>query len=187
MKKVIQMLVTLSLIGVVSGGVLSKLNGWAQPKIAAHRKAETERAIFIVQPNAKIYEKVEEVDFELYRVFEDSTTQVGYAMVYQGNGFAGNMRVMAGVTNDVSHIVGIQILEQTETPGLGTKVTEEPFTRQFIDLSTNPQVDYVKGVPPTNDNEIQAITGATISSKSVVAIINGGILKLKELVERGNL
>ena len=187
MKKVIQMLLTLSLIGVVSGGVLSKLNGWAQPKIAAHRKAETERAIFVVQPDAKIYKRVKDLEFELYRVYEDSTTQIGYAMVYQGNGFAGNMRVMAGVTNDISHIVGIQILEQTETPGLGTKVTEEPFTKQFIDLSTNPQVDYVKGVPPTNENEIQAITGATISSKAVVAIINSGLVELKEIIERGNL
>ena len=187
MKKIIQMLVVLSLIGVISGGVLSQLNGWAQPKIAAHRKAATEKAIFIVQPDGKSYERVEGVDFELYKVFDDSTTQVGFAMVYEGNGFAGNMRVMAGLNNNASKLVGIQVLEQTETPGLGTKVTEEPFTKQFIDLSTLPQVDYVKGEPPTKENEIQAITGATISSKSVVAILNGGIMKLKELVEGGNL
>lgn len=187
MKKVIQMLVTLSFIGIVSGGVLSQLDKWAQPKIAAHRKAATEKAIFIVQPEGKTYKRVEGVEFELYKVFDDSTAQVGYAMVYEGNGFAGNMRVMAGLNNDVSKLVGVQILEQTETPGLGTKVTEEPFTKQFVDLSTSPQVNYVKGVPPANDNEIQAITGATISSKSVVAILNGGIMKLKELVERGNL
>lgn len=187
MKNVIQMLLTLFVIGVISGGVLSQLSGWAAPKIAAHRKAETERAIFVVQPSGKTYGRVEGVDFELYKVFDDSTAQIGYAMVYEGNGFAGNMRVMAGFNNDVSKMVGVQILEQTETPGLGTKVTEEPFTKQFINLSTNPQVDYVKGVPPTKDNEIQAITGATISSKSVVAILNGGIMKLKELTERGNL
>ena len=46
MKLVIHMLLTLSFIGVVSGGLLSQINEWAEPKIAAHRKAATEEAIF---------------------------------------------------------------------------------------------------------------------------------------------
>lgn len=187
MKIVIQMILTLSIIGVVSGGVLSQLNGWAQPKIAAHRKAETERAIFVVQPEAKKYTKVEGIDFELYKVFNENDEQTGFAMVYQGNGFAGNMRVMAGLNNDATEITGIEVLEQTETPGLGTKVTEEPFGKQFLGLSTNPKIEYVKGVAPSKPNEIQAVTGATISSKSVVAILNAGVARVKEMVAGGNL
>ena len=59
MKLVIHMLVTLTIIGVISGGVLSGINGWAEPKIIANRKAETERAIFVVQKEATNYKKVE--------------------------------------------------------------------------------------------------------------------------------
>ena len=63
---------------------------------------------------------------------------------------------------------------------LGTKIVEEPFTKQFIGLVSSPQIDWVKGVAPSKDNEIQAITGATISSVAVVDIINAGIAKVRE-------
>ena len=83
--------------------------------------------------------------------------------------------------------LALEILEQVETPGLGTKVTETPFTDQFKQLKTSPLINWVKGVEPENPNEIQAITGATISSKAVVAIINSGIEKMKKLRDNGGL
>lgn len=187
MKTVIKMLATLALIGIVSGAVLSELSGWAAPKIEAHRKAATEQAIYMVQPNAKDYQKVETVDFELYKVFDENKNEIGYALPYEGNGFQGKIRLMVGVQKDMKQLVGLEILEQVETPGLGTKVTEDPFTNQFNELSTNPQIDAVKGAAPSNPNEIQAITGATISSKAVVDIINNGLAKLRSAEEGGNL
>ena len=75
--------------------------------------------------------------------------------------------------------MGLEVLEQVETPGLGTKVTEEPFTSQFVNLNVNPEITWVKGIKPQNPNEIQAITGATISSKAIVRIINEGVKKLR--------
>lgn len=187
MNTVIKMLITLAIIGVVSGGLLSEISNWAQPKIEQHRKEATEKAIYMVQPNAKDYKKVEAVDFELYKVFDDSTNTIGYALPFEGNGFQGKIRLMIGVKADLEELVGLEILEQVETPGLGTKVTEEPFTNQFKDLVAEPQVNWVKGAPPTKPNEIQAITGATISSKSVVQIINDGLAKLRSAEEGGKL
>lgn len=187
MNTVIKMLVVLSIIGVISGALLSQISGWAEPKIEMHRKAATEEAIFMVQPNAKDYEKVESVDFELYKVFDEARALIGYALPYEGNGFQGKIRLMVGVKDDLNQLVGLEILEQVETPGLGTKVTEDPFTNQFNNLSTEPQVDWVKGSAPSKPNEIQAITGATISSKSVVQIINDGLAKLRSAEEGGKL
>ncbi len=185
MKLVIHMLATLTIIGVISGGILSELSNWAEPKIAEHRRAATEKAIFEVQPNAKSYEKIENVDFEVYRVFDQDKTPSGYALPYEGNGFQGKIRLMVGVDNELKELTGLKILEQVETPGLGTKVTEEDFTNQFINLITVPQINWVKGVAPSNPNEIQAITGATISSKAVVFIINDGLKKLRSAEEGG--
>ena len=179
MKLVIHMLITLTLIGVISGAVLSELNKWAAPKIEANRKAETERAIFVVQSEATNYKKIENIDFELYEVFDDHNNSLGYALPYEGNGFQGNIRLIVGVNKELENILGLEVLEQIETPGLGTKVTEKPFTGQFIDLKLNPQIDWVKGVDPSEPNEIQAITGATISSKAIVRIINEGVKKLR--------
>ncbi|MCZ7556250.1 MAG: FMN-binding protein [Bacteroidia bacterium] len=185
MKTIISMLVVLSIIGIVSGGGLSMINSWANPLIAANKKADTERAIFLVQPDGKSYEKVEAVKFELYKVFDAAQQPIGYALPWEGNGFQGKIRMMIGLSEDVNTITSIEVLEQVETPGLGTKVTEEPFTSQFKDLTVDPDVAWVKGAPPTKENEIQTITGATISSKAIVAIVNDGMAKLKAALPGG--
>ncbi|KAB2843812.1 MAG: FMN-binding protein [Melioribacteraceae bacterium] len=185
MKTVIQMLITLTIIGVISGGLLSEISKWADPQIAEHRKEETAKAIYLVQPSAKSYEAITEVGFEVYKVFDENKNQIGFALPYEGNGFQGKVRLMVGLNNDLNEVIGLQVLEQLETPGLGTKITEEPFLKQFLNLSTLPQVDWVKGAPPSNPNEIQTITGATISSKAVVTILNDGIKKLREANNSG--
>jgi electron transport complex protein RnfG len=185
MKTIISMLVVLSIIGVVSGGGLSMVNSWASPLIAANKKADTERAIFLVQTAGKSYEKVTDVKFELYKVFDDGQQVIGYALPWEGNGFQGKIRMMIGLSEDVSTITSIEVLDQVETPGLGTKITEEPFTSQFIDLTVDPDVGWVKGAPPTKANEIQTITGATISSKAIVMIVNDGMAALKASLSGG--
>jgi electron transport complex protein RnfG len=187
MKTMVAMLVTLSIIGVISGGALAMLSSWADPLIAANKKADTERAIFQVQPEAKNYEKVATVSYELYRVLDAAGSEVGYALPWEGNGFQGKIRMMVGVTSDLMSITAIEILEQVETPGLGTKVTEDPFRGQFAGLKADPQVDWIKGVPPTKSNEVQTITGATISSKAIVAIVNDGLTNLRKDMKEGGV
>ena len=186
MKLVLHMMVTLTLIGIVSGAILSELNSWAAPKIEANRRAETERAIFVVQADGIKYKKVDNIEFELYEVFNDDSNSIGYALPYEGNGFQGKIRLIVGVNKDLSSLLGLEVLEQVETPGLGTKVTEVPFTDQFIDLKLTPDIAWVKGIQPQNPNEIQAITGATISSKAIVRIINEGINRLRSIKSVGS-
>jgi electron transport complex protein RnfG len=185
MKKVAHIVATLTIIGVVAGGLLSLVNNWAAPKIAANQKAEIEKAIFIVQPDGKSYDRMEDPLYEVYRVFNDSSRLIGYSMVCEGNGFQGKIRMMLGLKDDLSKITSFEVLEQSETPGLGTKILEPPFKDQFNNLEINPKIEWVKGKSPGRPNEIQAITGATISSKSVVAIMNEGIAKLKDLQKKG--
>lgn len=187
MKIVVHMILTLFIIGVISGGVLSIVNNWAAPLIAANQKAETEKAIFIVHENAKKYERINYPNNEIYKVLDSENNLIGYSIANEGNGFQGKIRMMIGLTKDLSKITSIKILEQVETPGLGTRVTEQPFTQQFINLITTPKIEWVKGKAPSKPNEIQAITGATISSKSVVAIINNAIEKTRKQKSEGGL
>ena len=187
MKIILSMLVTLSLIGVVSGGGLAMVSSWADPLIAANKKAATEEAIFQVQTEAKEYEKVESVEYELYRVFDESGTPIGYALPWEGNGFQGKIRIMIGLNSEATTIKAIEVLEQVETPGLGTKVTEDPFRGQFAGLPAEPQVNWVKGAPPTKDNEVQTITGATISSVAIVEIVNDGLKNLRQDLAQGGV
>jgi H+/Na+-translocating ferredoxin:NAD+ oxidoreductase subunit G len=180
MKKIIHILATLTIIGIISGAALAMVADWANPLIEANRKAETERAIFLVQPQGTSYEIVQDVSFDLYRVFDDTKNPVGFAMIYEGNGFQGNIRVMVGVKADLMSVTAMEVLEQTETPGLGTKILEEPFKGYFNGLSADPQINMVKGVEASQPNEVQAITGATISSKAIIDIINNGLQQLRK-------
>lgn len=185
--KVAHIIATLTLIGIIAGGSLSLVNNWAAPKIAFNQKAETERAIFLVHLDGKRYEEIKNAGFEVYKVFNQADSSVGYSMVYSGNGFQGKIKIMIGLTEDLNKITSIEILEQSETPGLGTKILEPPYKDQYNGLTPTPSIKLVKGIEPSSPNEVKAITGATISSRSVVAIVNEGISKLKALESKGAL
>ncbi len=185
MKQISLIVATLTIIGIIAGGSLSLVNNWAAPKIALNLKAETERAIFLVHPDGKRYEEIKNAGLEVYKVFNEKDSSVGYSLVYDGNGFQGKIKLMIGLTNDLNRTTSIEILEQSETPGLGTKILEAPYKDQFNGLEINPSIILVKGAEPSNPNEVQSITGATISSKAVVAIVNEGIIKLKNIENKG--
>lgn len=187
MKKVAQMIVVLTVIGIISGISLSVVAIWANPKIAINRAKETEKAIYRVQPKAKSFKKVDNINLELYKVFDENNSPIGYAFPYEGNGFQGKIRLIVGLNDSLTVISRVEILEQVETPGLGSKITDESFLKQFVDLITSPKIEWIKGSAPSKPNEIQTITAATISSKSVVEILNDGINKLKKLKENGEI
>ncbi len=187
MKAVIHIIATLTVIGIIAGGSLSFVNNWAHPLIEANKKAETEKAIFLVNPEGKSYEKIPNAGFDIYKVKDEANNNIGYSLVYEGNGFQGKIRLMLGLSPDMKKINMYEILEQSETPGLGTKILEDPFKKQFIELEAVPKVEWIKGKAASKPNEIETITGATISSKAIVAIINNALKKARALKEKESL
>jgi electron transport complex protein RnfG len=87
---------------------------------------------------------------------------IGYAVnTYSKTGFAGNIRLIAGFKPDGT-IINISVLEQKETPGLGTKMTEPGFKDQFN--NKNPSEFKIK--VKKDGGSVDAITSATISSRA---------------------
>jgi len=87
---------------------------------------------------------------------------VGYAVnTYTSKGFSGNISLMAGFKPDGT-IINITVLEQKETPGLGTKMVEPQFKDQFNDKNTGVFALKVK----KDGGQVDAITAATISSRA---------------------
>ena len=82
---------------------------------------------------------------------------------------------------------GLRVLNQKETPGLGTKIAEEKFTGQFKGLSIEPKIAYVKNKKPEKPNEIQAVTGATISSRAVVNAVNARVAAVLDILKEETL
>ena len=70
-------------------------------------------------------------------------------------------------------ITGLELLEISETAGLGMKATEKSFREQYVGIKAD-KVEYVKG-GKTAANEIDAISGATITTKALTKAINAGL------------
>ncbi|HAG50525.1 MAG: hypothetical protein A2X87_00525 [Deltaproteobacteria bacterium GWC2_42_51] len=179
MNKIVKMVLVLSITGAVSGGILAQVFHFADPLIQENRKKELREAIFVVLSEAKDYTTLEKGNDKekivVYKGIDADGKLVGIAFIADGGGFQGNIRIMVGLSTDYLKLKGIKVLEQNETPGLGNRIKEPAFEDQFRGLEIKPKVEYIKYRKPEKPNQIQAITGATISSEAVVKNINNAV------------
>jgi len=109
---------------------------------------------------------------------EDGRSITGYAFPVGGAGFWGPVYGMVSVDPKASKILGIAFYRHSETPGLGARITETWFTKQFKGLPLFPvegdrKIFYLKPAGPgKGPNELDAITGATGTSRAVEAFVN---------------
>ena len=109
----------------------------------------------------------------VYGGYDDDGQFVGYAMPGAGPGFQDTIAILYGYKPAEKLVVGMEVLESRETPGLGDKIYKDmDFVDEFYALSIEPEIVAVKKGTKTSDNQVDAITGATISSKAIVRIIN---------------
>lgn len=107
---------------------------------------------------------------DIYTGYSEDDSEVGYAIKTATPGYGGDVEVITGISLD-GKITGIKVVRHQETPGLGANATTPEFQEQFIDKSVENEVIVVKS-NPGNDNEIQALTGATITSNAVTSGVN---------------
>lgn len=180
MRNTIKMISVLTIVGLVAGAALVLMYTYANPLIMNNQKKEIEQAVFKIFPQAKSYEKEITGDNVIFKAKNKTGRLLGYAFLAEGNGYQGTIKLIAGIKTDLETLVGIEILESQETPGLGQEITTDEFRSQFENLKTSPEITCVKGKKPTRPNEIQAITGATVSSSAVISILNQKINAIKD-------
>lgn len=121
---------------------------------------------------------------ELPRVFvglDAAGHRTGIAVTAQEPGFQEELLLMVGFDPATGTLTGMKVLDQKETPGLGDKIERDSaFVRQFDGRST--PLKGVKGAVGPSPNEVQTITGATISSRAVIRIINNAIARWQPLI-----
>jgi electron transport complex protein RnfG len=183
MKKPLQMVLVLGLVGFLSGASLVLMYRYSTPLIEANQKRALEEAIFNVIPDAKRYEVVTKDGETFFETYNHRNKLSGYALIVEGNGYQGKIKMICGIKRDLSALYGIEILESVETPGLGGEIVTDGFKGQFADLKFMPKIECVKR-EREKANEIQAITGATISSQSVTNILNEKISRLVEVLKK---
>ena len=168
------------------GGALAGVETSLAPRIAQNRKNETYDVIPKLVPGADsdgtVEKRVQPKDGQetlVYQAKAADGTHQGWVIPANGQGFNDRIELLIGLDAELSTITGLYVLDQKETPGLGDNISGKSFQTQFSDKPTDKPLVVVKSEPQA-DNEIRAISGATISSESVSAIVNSAIAELKE-------
>lgn len=177
--KEIKIVLVLTIIALLSGLLLSGVYQSTLPKIIENKQKEIEEAVFVVVPDAYSYKKINVKGQDVFVVKTKEGQEIGKAFVASGAGFQDKIIIMVGIDPDIKTITGIKIMDQKETPGLGAKIADLFFTDKFKNLNIVSEIEVIKG-KKDKDNQVVAITSATISSKAVAGIINENIKKLRE-------
>ena len=142
-----------------------------KPKIDEELRMEEEAALEIILPEADSFNAKSVEGIEYFDALKGRSL-IGYCIRVTGTGYNGFMRIVVGI-DTAGVIKGVEVLEHHETPGLGAKIDEiRPgekdawFLRQFVGKSA--RTIAIK-------RDIDAITGATISSKAVVDAVNKAV------------
>jgi len=116
-----------------------------------------------------------------YSVYETSLNgkREGWVIKSKGQGYADKIELLVGVDANAEKITGLYILDQKETPGLGNKIAEEKWRGQFLGKETDLALRATKAGAKSPE-EINAVSGATISSNSVCAIVNTAMTDLRD-------
>jgi electron transport complex protein RnfG len=182
----LRLVLTLAIAGLVSGIAIIGIYESTLPTITANKARELRAAVFKVLPGVAqmqplvyrdsklvVVEAADKDEPVIYGGYDDQGEFVGYAMPAAGPGFQDTIAILYGYKPEQKMVVGMEVLESRETPGLGDKIYKDlEFVAGFSALSIEPEIVAVKKGTKSQPNEIDAITGATISAKAIVRIIN---------------
>ncbi|MFW5994720.1 MAG: FMN-binding protein [Spirochaetia bacterium] len=185
-----RLVLTLALIAMMSGiTVVFAYEVTREPIAQRRRERLIERTIFEALPGATTHAlyRLDEDDIEqlpdeeiddanLYAGYDDEGDLIGVALEGSSMGYEDTVRVMYGYSPDEQKIIGFTVVESSETPGLGDEIGSDSFQEQFADLEVplssdkkelDTEVSIVDAGSDPGPAEIEAISGATVSSQAV--------------------
>mgnify|MGYP000866834195 CR=1 FL=1 len=173
MAKILKLGAVLFVITAVTGLVLGGVYTMTLEPINIAKEKEKAEALAQTLPEASEFEGIEiqqgqGVIKEVNRGLANGET-VGYNITVTPKGYSGLIEMVVGISKE-GKLANIKILSHTETPGLGAKAAEPAFSGQFRDKKTDELT--VTKTSPGKDSEIQAISGATITSRAVTSGVN---------------
>lgn len=168
------------------GGGLALVNGALKDRIAANKRNDTLQAVPKIVPGAATGEDVVLGEMKVLRAVDADGNPVGWVVPARGQGFADRIELLIGLDAKAENILGMGVLEQKETPGLGDKIqSDDAWSGQFAGKKATEDVAVVKAEP--KGNQVRAITGATVSSASVTSIVNRAVIEFRNARIRGEV
>lgn len=189
MKEIMKLGALLLLICFVAATLLAVTNDVTYPKIMEQRELANEKSRKEVLPNAEVFEALDDASFEKIQANNEFVSEVfigkvgdevvGYVVKSLPKGYGGTIQIFTGLTVD-GELAGVRMgSAHQETPGLGAKAETPDFYEQYNGMKTSTPI----GVSKTSqsETEIQAISGATITSSAVTAGVNYAIDAINQL------
>jgi len=171
MKEMLRYGFILALICIVASASLALVNSLTKSRILAQAQTEEDASLRDVLSEGARFEAVKSGnDILYYKAYGKDEKFLGVAFKALGKGYSSTIETMVGMSKE-GKILAIKILSQNETPGLGAKVAEPAFRGRFSDKNIQ------------NLNEVEAITGATISSRAVIDSVTNKAKEIQELIK----
>ncbi len=188
MNPMVKMVLTLAVISAGAAAALSAANQATAGKIKAAAEAKAARAVLKIFPDctAPVKSEVKSPTGENIVVYRCPGDRVCFSFSTSSDKgisrpYSGPVRAMIGVDGK-GEIIGLRIIAQTETPGLGNKIVEDKFLDQFKGKSEKSKWK-VKKDDPTG--EIDGLSGATISSRTVTTLVGAALKFHREKLSTG--
>jgi electron transport complex protein RnfG len=194
-----RLLVTLSVAGGLAGLVLVFVYQLTLPMIEHNKAVRLAAAVEEVLKAPYRYDTLYVLDGALtaqlpagtdpktveavYVGYTEDDVRIGFAITRAEAGFADLINVIFGYDHATGTVLGMKVLESKETPGLGDKIEKDmDFVTAFDGVSA--PIEGVKAGDGTGDpHEVDLITGATISSRTLIRIINNALERLGPMLD----
>lgn len=195
-----RLIATLAVAGAVAGFFIVLVHQWSQPRIQAYQAMVLQEAVQEVlggpdhtetwflhegafTPAPPAGADTSAMD-RIYLGFAEDGSPMGVAAAAGEPGFQDIIRLIFGYDPGASTVLGMKVLESKETPGLGDKIEKDSsFVAEFAGVEA-PLVGVKAGKATGADDEVDMITGATISSEAIIRIINNRVTALEEPLAR---
>ena len=180
---------TLTFAGLMSGLLIVGAWQLTLPAITAHKAEALQATVFEVVPGAAGIQRLAwdgqtllakeapatqqgPAEPVVYGAYDQDGKLLGYAVPAEGPGFQDTISLLYGYDPDSKKILGMRVLDSRETPGLGDKIFKDlAFVGAWVGLPTETVPVIVGKGKKTEAHQVEAISGATISSKAVMRII----------------
>jgi H+/Na+-translocating ferredoxin:NAD+ oxidoreductase subunit G len=194
-----RLLATLGFAGAVAGLLIVIVYGWAQPRIRAHQALVLRAAIEEVLEEPDHYQTLyvnggalttslppgaDSLSAErVYLGFDADNHPIGFAVPGAEPGFQDVISLIFGYDPRTDRLMGMKVLDSKETPGLGDRITSDSVFIGGFNGVTPLLVGVKRNSGQHDKHDVDMITGATISSRAVIAIINHRMEKLQPLLQ----
>ncbi|MDO5649912.1 MAG: FMN-binding protein [Gallicola sp.] len=192
MKETVNLALRLFIITAIAGLLLGFVNSTTAPVIAQQEQEKLQQALGKTYPGAEEFNPIEADKLtalqgenpniqQVYKAGNGGTTE-GYVFDVLGRGgYGGDINFVVGVNGETKEIVGYDVLKSAETPGLGSQIAEEPFVGTVVGNTMNEPM--VSAQDPSGDNDVQAISGTTISVNAILDGLNAAVAALPKVSE----